>query len=154
MIEPPHLVVTEPQHYAFLRLMCPSAEIQQVMGPGIQEVYAAVAEQGVKPAGPWFTHHLARPVLHCDFEICVPVAAPFKPTGRVEAGEWPAMTVARTVYHGRYQGLPAAWGELEKFVKQQPGRPGSDIWERYLVNPNSNPEPSEWRTELNWPLLD
>ena len=80
------------------------------MGPGIGEVMAAIAAQGLTPAGPWFTHHLRRPTDTFDFEICVPIAAPVTATGRVKPGRWPAMKVARTIYHGEYEGLGAAWG--------------------------------------------
>jgi hypothetical protein len=32
--------------------------------------------------------------------------------------------------------------------------PAADLWENYLVHPDSNPDPTAWRTELNRPLLD
>jgi hypothetical protein len=35
------------------------------------------------------------------------------PVGRVKAGQLPATTIARTIYHGDYDGLGAAWGEFE-----------------------------------------
>ena len=39
----------------------PREEIQLAMGPGIREVFAVLAAQGIAPAGPWFTHHRRRP---------------------------------------------------------------------------------------------
>ena len=33
-------------------------EIRSAMGPGLNEVMAAVKAQGIGPAGPWFTHQL------------------------------------------------------------------------------------------------
>ena len=70
------------------------------MGPAIAEVMAAVVAQGLAPAGPVFSHHLRMDPDTFDFEVGVPVKAPVSATGRVNASQLPAATVARTVYHG------------------------------------------------------
>jgi effector-binding domain-containing protein len=89
------------------------------MGPGYREVMAAVAAQGIAPAGPWFTHHLRMDPAIFDFEIGVPVPAPIAAAGRVETGHLPAAIVARTVYHGGYEGLGAAWAEFDAWITAQ-----------------------------------
>ena len=152
MIDTPAIVQTEPLHYAALHVTCALNEMGKVMGPGIGEVVAALKAQDVHPAGPWFTHHFHKPTETFDFEICFPVAEPIEPHGRVTPGIWPATKVARTVYHGNYSGLPHAWPELDEWMKAENYAGGTEFWERYLVNPNENPDPDEWRTELNWPL--
>jgi len=154
MIDTPQIVQTEAQPMAFLHLTVPRAEIQKAMGPGIGEVMAAVAAQGFAPAGPWFTHHLKRPDTEFDFEICVPVNKQFAPTGRVKAGEWPAMKVARAVYRGGYEGLGGAWGEFVAWIAENGYKTATDLWERYVVGPESGADSSKWRTELNRPLTD
>jgi hypothetical protein len=58
MIERPWITQTAAQLTAVIRLTIPREEIRNVMGPGISELMAAVAAQGIAPAGPWFTHHL------------------------------------------------------------------------------------------------
>jgi effector-binding domain-containing protein len=122
------------------------------MGPGIGEVRAAMAAQGLAPAGPWFTHHLRMDPDIYDFEIGVPVTSPVTATGRVKAGQLPATLVARAVLHGDYEGLSDAWGELDAWIAAQGHTPRGDLWERYVVDPESNPDPAAWRTELNRPL--
>jgi effector-binding domain-containing protein len=154
MIDMPQIVQTEPVFYAGLHQIAPSSEMGRIMGPGIAEVLAVLKVQGVSPNGPWFTHHLRKPTDTFDFEICFPIATPIKPSGRVLPGTWPAMKAARTIYTGPYQGLPHAWPELGAWIAAQPGlHPAVEFWERYLVNPNTEPNPENWRTELNWPLL-
>jgi effector-binding domain-containing protein len=154
MIDPPQIKETIAQHYAYIHLTVARESIQNVMGPGVQEVYEALAAQGVTSEGPWFTHHLKRPDAFFDFEICVPTAVPVRHSGRVAPGVWPAIRVAQTVYHGDYSGLPAAWGEFEAWIAAQGLKGAKDLWERYLVNPNSSRNPADWRTELNRPLLE
>ena len=58
MIDKPQVVQTSAQHIAIIHLTVPREEIRNVMGPGLSELMAAVAAQGVSPTGPWFTHHL------------------------------------------------------------------------------------------------
>jgi effector-binding domain-containing protein len=153
MLERPQITRTTDQLTAFLHLTVPCTEIQNVMGPGLHEVMAAVAAQGLTPAGPWFTHHLRRPTDTFDFEICVPVSTGATAMVRVKPGLWPATTVARTIYHGGYEGLAAAWGEFLAWVAANGHTPAADLWERYLVGPETSPDPTQWRTELNQPLL-
>jgi len=113
------------------------------MGPGIGEVRAAVAAQGIAVAGSWFTHHLRLDPDTFDVEVGVPVMAPVAAAGRVQAGQLPATTVARTAYHGPYEGLAAAWGEFDAWIKAQGHTPGPDLWECYVAGPESNPDPDD-----------
>ena len=64
------------------------------------------------------------------------------------------MHVARTILHGSYEGLAAAWPELDAWIRAQGRQPGPSLVETYLTDPVSNPDPSTWRTELTRPLLD
>jgi effector-binding domain-containing protein len=152
MLEEPRIVETTVQPIAVIRLIVPRAEIQDVMDPAHRELQETVAAQGVAPTGPWFTHHLRMDPEVFDFEIGVPVAAPISPAGRVAAGEWPAATVARTVYHGSYEGLASAWGEFEAWIAAEGLTSALDLWERYLTGPESDPDPATWQTELSRPL--
>jgi effector-binding domain-containing protein len=87
-----------------------------------------------------------------DFEIGVPVTAPVTAAGRVQPGQLLATRVARTVFHGEYEGLGAAWGEFDAWIAAEGHTPGADLWECYVAGPESNPDPATWRTELNRPL--
>ena len=108
--------------------------------------------QGIKPTGPWFTHHTRRPNETFDFRICFPVEKDVKPTGRVEPGVLEATRVARTVYTGNYAGLGGAWGEFVAWTEANNLKTREDLWERYLLGPESGTPPEEWRTEMNRPM--
>lgn len=157
MLENPVVLRTGAQPTAKVHLTVPAGEIRSLMGPALAEVRSAVAAQGIPVTGPWFTHHLTAPGHTWNFEICVPVASPIVSSGRVEPGHWPAMEVARAVYSGPYEKLSQAWGQFDAWIQQQLAgnghTPASDLWERYLVGPDSNPDPATWRTELNRPLI-
>ena len=72
----------------------------------------------------------------------------------MQASQLPAATVARTVYHGPYEGLGSAWGEFITWIEAGGYTTRPDFWECYATGPESGPDPSTWRTELNKPLLD
>jgi effector-binding domain-containing protein len=152
MIDTPQVTQSPAQKAAVIHLTVPREDLPEVMGPGIQELMSVVKGQGVKPAGPWFAHYLRMKPQAWEFEIGVPITESIKPEGRVTAGQLPGATVARTVFYGNYEGLYSAWREFDTWVQGQGYTPAPDLWERYVVGPESTSNPAEWRTELNRPL--
>lgn len=153
MIEKPQVVTTEPMQIASLHIETPHSEMQRVMGPGIGEAIGAAREQGVGPVGPWFAHHWSITAEGFNFDICIPVSSPVKATGRVQPAERPAMRVLRTIYQGPYEGLAQAWHEFDAWADQNGFRIATDLYECYLVGPESSGNPADWRTELSRPLV-
>jgi effector-binding domain-containing protein len=154
MLDNPYITRSDTQLTAVIHLTIPRDEIKNVMGPGIAEIMATLAAQGVNPAGPWFTHFFRMDPSMFDLEISVPVAAPVKAAGRVKPSQLTATKVARTIYHGSYEGLGAAWGEFDAWIKASGLKPCPDLWECYVAGPESSADPAAWRTELNRPLVD
>ena len=154
MIDTPAIMTSAEQPTAVIRLTIPRSEIQKEMGPAHQELFSTLAAQGVAPTGPWFSHHFRMDPATFDFEVGVPVSAPVKPTGRVAGSRLPAARVARTVYRGGYEGLGAAWGEFESWMKGAGLKPATELWEIYAAGPESGSDPAGWRTELNRPIAE
>jgi effector-binding domain-containing protein len=153
MIEPPRILETPGVATAAIRLTVAREELPRVMGPAIGELLATLGSQGISPAGPVLAYHVRLDPAVFDLEVAVPVARPAAAQGRVRPSGLPAATVARTVYHGPYQGLHGAWMELMAWIAAQGRQPGPTIWEVYLTDPGSSPDPATWRTELNRLLL-
>ena len=153
MIEPPRVVEIPAQLTAVIHLVVPAAEIRQVMGPGLSEVLAAVAAQGLPAAGAWFTHHLRRPAETFDFEVGIPVTGTIVPTGRVRPALLPAARAACTTYVGGYEGLADAWSAFEAWILARGHQPATELWEHYALGPESGQPAEAWRTELVQPLL-
>jgi effector-binding domain-containing protein len=157
MIEPIAVEFHEGVAAAVIHIHIPRDKIKEVMGPAIQEVREAVVAQGIGPAGPLFAHHLICSDAEFDFDVGFPVTCEVKPTGRVRPGRLPSTMVAKSTYHGDYEGLHQAWmqfGELAKKELLTRGlKRGSSIWENYMHGPESDPDPTTWRTEL-YAVLD
>jgi effector-binding domain-containing protein len=154
VIETPEIIEIPAQQTAVILLRIPREEIRHVMGPAIDEVTAAVAAQGLKPAGPVFSHHFRMEPGVFDFEVGVPVKGEIKKAGRVVPGELRARRVVRTVYHGGYEGLAGAWQEFEAWIRGERLDTTIDLWESYLRGPESSSDAADWQTELNRPLMD
>lgn len=153
MIETPRILQTTAQQAAVIHLKIPKDEIQNVMGPGLGELMATIAAQGIKPAGAWFDHHFQIADDSWDFEICVPVSAPVAAAGRVKPGQRPALKAAQTVYQGPYEGLGEAWGEFLDWISANGHSPAQDLYQCFVAGPESGPDPARWRTELIKPLV-
>jgi effector-binding domain-containing protein len=153
LLDTPQITKTAGQLTAVIRLTIPRAEIRNVMGPGIRELMDVLGQQGIAPTGPWFSHQLRMDPEIFDFEISVPVASPVVAMGRVQPGRLPATTVARTIYRGPYEGLGPAWGEFGAWIAANGHKPAANLWECYAAGPESSPDPANWRTELNRPLI-
>ena len=148
-IEKPVIVTTEQILIAKLYAKIPTREIQSEMGRLLQELSAELKKQQIPPSGPWFTHHLKRPGEYFDFEVCFPVATAIEASGRVEPGEWPAMKMVRTVYHGSYEGLAQGWGDFMSEIERMGLRVSPEIWEVYKTGPDTESNSEKWQTELN-----
>jgi effector-binding domain-containing protein len=154
VIEPLRILQTTPQLTASIPINVPREEIRHVMGPGLAELKAAVAAQNVAITGPWFTHHFRNPGEVFDFEICLPVAAPVTPVGRMRPGQWSAMAIVQTTYHGGFEGLGNAWGEFIGAIRAVGHKTADGLYEAYAVGPEASPDPSAWRTVLSKELLE
>ena len=152
MLATPEVVQTTAEPAAVIHLAVPRGEMPKEFAPAVGELMAALAAQGVKPSSAVFAHHIKMSQDFFDFELGAMVSTPINPAGRVKPGELPAAKVARTVYSGPYEGLFAAWGEFNKWMKANGHEPADDLWEVYSVGPQSTPDPAGWRTELNRPL--
>jgi len=154
MIDPPHIVHTEPKTTAVIRLTIPRQEMMKAFGPAVGELMATLAAQGLKPQSAVFAHHFNLSPEFFDFEVGVEVAAPVTATGRVTPSALPAARIARTVYSGSYEGLSAAWHAFDAWIKDNEHAPAGRLWEVYAVGPQSTTDPAGWRTELNRPLQE
>lgn len=154
IIAAPEVTRTAEQRAAVVRVTVPRTGMREAFGAAVHELLGVLAEQGVSPEGPLFAHHLTVDPVTFDFEVGVPVTSRVDETGRVREGQLPAAWVVRTVYRGAYDGLSDAWSRFSEWIELNGYTPAADAWERYLVDPGTEPDPAAWRTELNRPLAE
>ena len=84
----------------------------------------------------------------------MPVSAPVTAVSRVKPGQRPVLKVVRTGYHGPYEGLGGAWHEFVGWMHANGYKTAGDLFECFVVGPESSPDPANWRTELSRPVIE
>src|SRR5262249_41329268 len=134
MITTPSVATTTAEQTAVIHLVIPGRDMPTHMDPAIRELLAVLTRQGIAIAGPMFSYHHRRPSDTFDFEMGFPVTSPVSPDGRVVNGHLPALSVARTIYTGPYEGLATAWSQLQRWVREATLTEDGRFFERYLTN--------------------
>ena len=113
------------------------------MGPAFEEVVAALADQGLHPAGPPFCRYsmgsdgmddqgrAAVFVLAAGFPCSAPAAA----AGRAEPMQLPGGSAVVAVHVGAYPELGEAYAAVAQYMGEHDLEPAGDPWESYLDGP-------------------
>lgn len=64
------------------------------------------------------------------------------------------MKVAKTIYHGPYEGLAGAWADFDARIVAQGHTPAESLFETYLTDHTLNPDPDTYLTELTRPIVE
>jgi effector-binding domain-containing protein len=125
------------------------------IGPWLGKVYGEIAdvltELGQAMAGPPFARYHPLPDGRHDVEAGFPVTSPIEQVGQVRPSALPGGPVAMTMHVGPYEAMEPAYAALASWIADQGGEPTGDAWEIYLSDPQQQPDPSGWRTEIVQP---
>ena len=75
-----------------------------------------------------------------------------EPSGAITSRVMPAMTVARTLHVGSYQGLVSAYSAVTNWIRDSHWQICGAVQERYLTGPGDGTEPDGYRTEVEIPI--
>lgn len=149
MIDTPKIVDTEAKLTAVIHLEIPRDQMATQFEPAMEELLSVLATQQIEPQGAVFAYHFRMPPGRFDLEVGFFVDATVVATGRVTASQLPATKVARTIYTGPYEGLHDAWGQFNAWLDSQDIKRAEELWEHYVVGPQTTTNPEEFKTELN-----
>ena len=136
-----------------IRGRCRPVEMPGFIGSAFDRLFGRLGRSGIEPAGPPFVIYHVFGVEGIDAEVCVPVAAIRDVPNDMISRVVPATTVARTVHVGPYDELEAAYSALAAWVERQGLTPAGPMRERYLDGPGDATTPSEYRTEVEQPIV-
>ena len=163
-ITEPKLEDRNEQHYVGIRTEVPMRQLPKVIPQLLGEVFAWVGKQGIAPAGAPFIRYLVIDMAaKLDIELGVPVATAVSGDGRVAAGVLPAGRYATLVYTGLRDDIAANaallnWGAeqglvWDRWVAENGDGFGARL-ESYLTDPDDEPDPEKWETEVAIRLAD
>lgn len=125
------------------------------MGPWLGQAYGAVAayltEQGAGPTGMPYARYHPLGDDRFDVEAGFPASREVVGVGQVVASRLPGGTAVQTWHIGPYDELQAAYDAVEQWLREHRRARAGDAWEIYYSNPDEEPDPSGWRTEVVQP---
>jgi effector-binding domain-containing protein len=92
------------------------------------------------------------PTDSVDVEAGFPASAAITASGDVVPGTLPGGRVAEATHVGPYDTIQQTYGELQRYVADAGLTPGDVMWECYLSDPQSQPDPATWRTTICCPV--
>jgi effector-binding domain-containing protein len=136
-----------------IRDRCPTGGIPGFAGGAFRELFGRLHLLGVAPAGhPFVIYHEFGPD-GVDAEVCVPIDRLVSASGTIKSRTLHAQTVARTVHVGPYEDLGAAYAVLTHWIGSKGFESAGPVRERYLNGPADQVSPTEYRTEIEIPIV-
>jgi len=146
------LLERAPQPTAVVRSTIAVSEIPKFLGHAYEAVMRVLAMQGITPVGEPFAYYLGAPTTTVELEAGFPVAVPCAQSGEVIPGQLPGGTVATATHVGPYETMVHTYEHLTNWINDQGLIPGEGMWEIYLTDPQKEPDPTMWRTQIFWPV--
>ncbi|MDD9206139.1 GyrI-like domain-containing protein [Georgenia sp. 10Sc9-8] len=136
-----------------IRQVVRMSEIRTVFDTGFTRVLAVAQASGATLAGAPYARYRGMPGETVDVEVGFPLedAVPVDDPA-VFPGSQPAARVAEVVHTGDYDTLPGTYERLLAWVAEQGMHPVEDFWEFYEAGPESDADPSTWRTRVLVPV--
>lgn len=131
----------------------PKAMIPDFLGRAYGTVAQYIGESDVDFAGPPFARYRALDDRMSEFEIEAgfPVDRPAAGSGEVIASTLPGGSMATVTYFGPYDQMKKAYEAIHRWIQEQGAKPDGAPWEVYFSDPNEQPDPSTWRTDIVQP---
>jgi effector-binding domain-containing protein len=164
VIGQPSLEDRRAQPYVGIRTQVPVCELGSTIPSLLDELFAWLGQRGIGPDGaPFIRYHVIDMAAVMDVELCVPLATETTGDGRVSPGVLPAGRYATLVYTGIQNGIAGNtalmdWGNQQGLTwdrwKVEAGDAFGSRYESFLSNPNDQPNPDTWETEVAIRLSD
>ena len=148
------------QRYVGFELTCTPDEFPRRTEQILTEVWSLLDTAGVPPVGPPFClvpqiRSVDDPLppespwrLVCGF----PVEDEVEAEDPVKVGILPGGKILTTVHEGKLDSLSTAYLALQVHMMKEGLEPNGSPWEVYLTDPVWEPDESQWRTVVRWPV--
>jgi effector-binding domain-containing protein len=114
--------------------------------------FAELTNHGASPVGPPIALYHGAPTDTVDVTAGFPVAQPWSQSSGIVAVSLPGGAAIETTHVGPYDTMTETYQQLTEWMKAQKLIPAVDMWEEYLVGPDTEPDPAKWRTRIVYPL--
>lgn len=113
---------------------------------------AAAEAAAVEIVGPPFGFYPSMPAETVEVEAGFPVAQLIEDSDDTHHLELPGGRAVVAIHIGPFETMEQTYRDLQSWMSEQGLRPATGMWECYLSDPLTEPDPATWRTKIVWPL--
>lgn len=165
MLSEPKIEHRNEKPYLSIRKTIHQSEISDILPPLIPEVKSWIEQRNLEIAGPDFFLYKSmndQGMMNCEAGFTIRQA--IQGDDRVSSGIFPAGIYASIIYTGHFKDMIQGHMALENWIKEQGLKEKAHVsahqtdWggraEFYLVDPDLEPDPDQWQTEIVFQLED
>ncbi len=137
---------------AALRANASSAELGEKFAELFPAVFGHLTEQGVSEFGAVCAVYHTMDAEQMELSAGIEIGPEVEPASPLEVVELEAGEAAQVDHFGPYDQLYQAHEAVMPFLTAQGRSPARGPIERYITDPEAEPDASKWLTEVIWPL--
>lgn len=142
----------DPQPIIGLHEVVPMNDLTDFFSRAFEAAAAELARQGAAPAGPPIALYRGPVTESVDVVAGFPVGRPLTPSSGLVSETLPSGAIVETIHTGSYDALAETYAKLSGWFASNGLTPSDEMWEEYLVGPESEPDPSRWQTRIVFPV--
>jgi len=142
----------EPRTLLGVREVVKMTDLTDYFGRAFGAASAEIERQGLTPTGPPLALYHGMPTDTVDITAGIPVAGDARAGDGIVVTPLPVGPAVATVYVGPYDGMTRTYDEIAAWLQAENLTPRPDMWEEYLTDPETDPDPATWQTRIVFPL--
>ena len=146
------LVELPTRYVAALREQVATPELSDAFARLFPAAFGQAAQEGAPDIGHVVALYHAMDDAQTDVSAGVEVGAGYAPSAPLTLIELPAGEALQVDFYGPYTEIGAAHQAALAWCAEQGREPGGAHQERYITDPEAEPDPSKWLTQVIVPL--
>jgi len=148
-----HRVELQPRTFVGVHDVIPMDHMTEYFDRAFATAAAELSRQGAYPAGPPVALYHGAPTENAaDVTAGFPVAQPVRPTDTAVVETLPGGPAIEAIHTGPYDTLSETYAELTAWLTGEHLNAADQMWEEYVVGPDTEPDPAKWQTRIVFPL--
>ena len=148
----PEVVQLPARRVAVMRANASTEELPETFARIFPAVFGALTEQGVTDMGHVIAVYHTMDANQMELSAGIEIGDGVDPAAPLELLELPACDAVKADHFGPYDQLHLTHESIWPFVQKLGRAPLAGPIERYITDPEAEPDPSKWHTEILLPL--
>jgi effector-binding domain-containing protein len=145
-------VELQPRTMLGVRDVVALTELSDFFGTAFEAAAAELGRQGAHPAGPPIALYTGDPSDTVDVTAGYPVTDPVEAPPLLVVSHLAGGPAVQAIHTGNYDTLADTYAQIIEWLTEQKLTPTSQVWEEYLVGPDSGAAQSAWQTRIVFPV--